>query len=81
MNLGIGGENLSFQSGGILATCQELFNSICAIIYENEGSVRQFIMDDKGTVLICVFGLPPLAHTDDPVRSVLTVELSRVLSI
>ncbi len=48
VNLGAGGRNLSFRSGGILALCQELFNSICAIIYENEGSVRQFIMDDKG---------------------------------
>ena len=67
INLGVDGHNLNFRSGGILNTCQDLFKVICAIIYQNEGSVRQFIMDDKGTVLICVFGLPPLAHTDDPV--------------
>jgi len=67
INLGVGGDNLSFNSATILATCQELFNTICAIVFENEGSIRQFIMDDKGTVMIGVFGLPPLAHANDPV--------------
>ena len=29
-------------------------------------------MDDKGSTLIVVFGLPPMSHQDDPVRGVLT---------
>lgn len=29
-------------------------------------------MDDKGSTLIVVFGLPPLTHQDDPVRAVMT---------
>lgn len=28
-------------------------------------------MDDKGSTLIVVFGLPPLSHQDDPTRAVL----------
>lgn len=28
-------------------------------------------MDDKGSTLIVVFGLPPLSHQDDPVRAIL----------
>lgn len=27
-------------------------------------------MDDKGSTLVVVFGLPPMAHDDDPVRAV-----------
>ena len=29
-------------------------------------------MDDKGSTLIAVFGLPPLAHENDPVRGLLS---------
>ena len=29
-------------------------------------------MDDKGSTVIAVFGLPPLAHEDDAVRGVLS---------
>ena len=29
-------------------------------------------MDDKGSTLIIVFGLPPLSHQDDPIRAILT---------
>lgn len=39
-------------------------------LYHHEGSVRQFIIDDKGTVFIAAFGIPPLTHEDDPLRAV-----------
>lgn len=29
-------------------------------------------MDDKGSTLIVVFGLPPLSHQDDPIRAILS---------
>ena len=28
-------------------------------------------MDDKGSTLIVVFGLPPFSHQDDPIRAIL----------
>ena len=34
------------------------------------GTVRQLLVDDKGTVLIAVFGVPPLSHSDDASRGV-----------
>src|ERR1700691_2258960 len=40
------------------------------ILFRYEGSEYQFLMDDKGLILIGVFGLPPLSHEDDPVRGV-----------
>ncbi|CAK9041801.1 unnamed protein product, partial [Durusdinium trenchii] len=40
--------------------------------YAFEGSVNKFLVDDKGMLLLCGFGLPPLNHyIDDPLRAVL----------
>ncbi|KAK5577743.1 hypothetical protein RB653_002691 [Dictyostelium firmibasis] len=41
-----------------------------AIVYKHEGTVRQFIVDDKGCVLIAAWGVPPHSHEDDPSRAV-----------
>ena len=41
-------------------------------IYRFEGSLNKFLVDDKGATLLTVFGLPPLAHEDDPERAVLS---------
>jgi class 3 adenylate cyclase len=40
-------------------------------IYAYEGSINKFLMDDKGSTLIAVFGLLPLVHEDDATRAVL----------
>lgn len=29
-------------------------------------------MDDKGSTLICIWGMSPFAHEDDPARAILT---------
>jgi len=46
-----------------LATIQQ-------ILLRYEGTLYQFLMDDKGVTAVCAFGLPPLAHEDDPRRAV-----------
>jgi hypothetical protein len=51
---------------------QEAFLAIQKILARFDGTLRQFIEDDKGTVAIIVFGLPYLSHEDDPLRAVLT---------
>ena len=35
-----------------------------------EGEVNKMLVDDKGTVLLCAFGLPPRSHPDDSLRAV-----------
>jgi hypothetical protein len=51
------------------------------IIFDLEGIVRQFMIDDKGSVLIAGFGLPPYAHEDDPLRAVTAaIEIHNTLS-
>lgn len=52
---------------------------MCAMqqaVYHYDGTVRQFIIDDKGSVFIAVFGLPPRCHEDDPSRAVQSCTLS-----
>jgi class 3 adenylate cyclase/tetratricopeptide (TPR) repeat protein len=39
------------------------------ILQHYEGNLKQVVVDDKGLTLIAVFGLPPLAHEDDPARA------------
>ena len=53
-----------------LAHAQESTRALQEAIYEFEGSVNKFSVDEKGTTLVAAFGLPPLAHADDPSRGV-----------
>jgi predicted ATPase/class 3 adenylate cyclase len=39
------------------------------IIHRYEGSINKLAVDDKGTVLVALFGAPPRAHEDDPERA------------
>ncbi len=59
---------------------QIIMQEMQTILYRYEGSVRQFIVDDKGATLIAVLGLPPLAHADDAARGALAaMEMSAEL--
>ena len=49
-----------------------VLRSMQEIVFRYEGMVRQFIVDDKGTVLIAAFGVPPFGHEDDPLRGIKT---------
>lgn len=51
---------------------QKVISVVQTAVYRFEGSLNKFLMDDKGSTLLAVFGLPPLAHEDDSVRAVLT---------
>ena len=39
-------------------------------IFRFDGMVRQFLADDKGTVCIAAFGLPPSSHMDGALRGI-----------
>ena len=57
-------------------TCAEMQR----VIGRNQGYRRQFLVDDKGTTLIVVFGVPPFAHEDDAYRGVkCAIEMSAAL--
>eukprot|EP00281_Chroomonas_sp_CCMP1168_P027707 CAMPEP_0206244892 /NCGR_PEP_ID=MMETSP0047_2-20121206/18405_1 /ASSEMBLY_ACC=CAM_ASM_000192 /TAXON_ID=195065 /ORGANISM="Chroomonas mesostigmatica_cf, Strain CCMP1168" /LENGTH=1006 /DNA_ID=CAMNT_0053670153 /DNA_START=141 /DNA_END=3157 /DNA_ORIENTATION=- len=43
-------------------TLQLMHDAFCSVqrtVYEQQGTIRQFIQDDKGLVVIAVFGMPP----------------------
>ena len=47
----------------VVATAQHALRNLDGILY-------QVIQDDKGLILVAVFGVPPCSHDDDPVRGV-----------
>ena len=72
--------NLGLKDHDLLAAAQyddamkRAHNVLVAVqqaVYKYEGSINKFLMDDKGSTLIAVFGLPPLAHSNDATRGVL----------
>jgi class 3 adenylate cyclase/tetratricopeptide (TPR) repeat protein len=52
-----------------LEPLQLVMATVQPILRRYEGSLKQVIVDDKGLTLIAVFGLPHLAHEDDPARA------------
>jgi class 3 adenylate cyclase/tetratricopeptide (TPR) repeat protein len=65
--IGIGGidyaqPDATFRLHTFLRTAQET-------IYYYEGSINKLAVDDKGTVLMVLFGAPPFAHEDDACRA------------
>jgi class 3 adenylate cyclase/tetratricopeptide (TPR) repeat protein len=55
---------------GTLRQANDLVRQVQEALYEYEGSVNKLGVDDKGTTMVAAFGLPPVAHEDDPVRAV-----------
>jgi class 3 adenylate cyclase/tetratricopeptide (TPR) repeat protein len=53
----------------VLEPVQRAMAAVQPILQRYEGSLKQVIVDDKGLILVAVFGLPPLAHEDDPARA------------
>ena len=51
-----------------LENSQELVQMIQRVVYRYEGSLNKISEDDKGIIIDAAFGLPPLAHQDDPFR-------------
>ena len=58
----------------------EVQSAIVAIqeaTYQMEGSVNKVVVDDKGALVLIVFGLPPVVHSDDPKRALAASFLMR----
>ncbi len=55
-----------------LEQAQTVVRALQTTFYHYEGSINEFNVDDKGTMLVAALGLPPLAHEDDAARGVRT---------
>lgn len=56
-----------------LERVQQAIGRADAIVHRYGGGEQQLTMNDKGALLMVVFGLPGSAHEDDPVRAVLAM--------
>lgn len=63
-------KGLTQNADDVIERIQDIMRAMQVTLYRYEGSVRQFIIDDKGTVFIAAFGVPPLTHEDDAIRAV-----------
>lgn len=72
LNLGLDGRKLAKINKGMVDEIQGIISSVQNAVYEYEGSLNKFLVDDKGALIVLVFGLPPVAHENDPARAVLS---------
>ncbi|MEZ4888543.1 MAG: tetratricopeptide repeat protein [Chitinophagales bacterium] len=66
----VGIEGLDYDHPQAIKYLQQFVQMAQATTYRYEGAIRQLAVDDKGTVLLILFGAPPFAHEDDPARAV-----------
>jgi len=69
-SLGVDLSSAKTQEG--MSKIQEIVTTVQQQVYRMEGSLNKLVMDDKGSTLICIWGLSPFSHDDDAVRAVLT---------
>ena len=49
---------------------QIIINTVQRCIYRTRGALNKFLMDDKGSVMLVAWGLPPLSGRNDPLDAV-----------
>jgi class 3 adenylate cyclase/tetratricopeptide (TPR) repeat protein len=57
------------NSSAAIASLHQDLRCIQEVLERFEGTLYQFLMDEKGLTAACAFGLPPLAHENDPRRA------------
>lgn len=66
--IGVGG--FDYEADDITARLQTFLHDVQEVTYRYEGSLSKVVVDDKGTVLIVLFGAPPFSHEDDATRAI-----------
>eukprot|EP00002_Diphylleia_rotans_P010382 TRINITY_DN2082_c0_g1_i2.p1 TRINITY_DN2082_c0_g1~~TRINITY_DN2082_c0_g1_i2.p1 ORF type:complete len:1494 (-),score=288.02 TRINITY_DN2082_c0_g1_i2:3342-7799(-) len=61
-----------FKSVSDLSHLQTALQHIQTVAQQNEGYLRQILVDDKGCVAILIFGLPPCTHQEYPSLAVMS---------
>lgn len=71
MSLPFNAEQVIDMSTDLLKRIHKSVQLLQNVIYKYQGSFNKFLVDDKGTTVIAVFGLPPVAHSNDPARGIM----------
>ncbi|MFK7957975.1 MAG: adenylate/guanylate cyclase domain-containing protein [Lysobacterales bacterium] len=64
----IGLKDYEFTGARAISQFHELVRDVQGALYRFEGSLNKVAVDDKGALIMALFGAPPLAHEDDTVR-------------
>ena len=62
-------KGFDYQQTETIDKLHSLLRDMQRIIYHYWGSLTRVTVDDKGTVLLILFGAPPYSHEDDPERA------------
>jgi len=65
----IGVRGLDYDQADAVAALHDVVYGVQETLHRYEGTLNKVAVDDKGTVLLALFGAPPHAHEDDPVRA------------
>lgn len=65
----IGVEGLDYAQSQAADCLHHFLRQVQGTVARYEGSINKLAVDDKGTVLLVLFGAPPHAHEDDPLRA------------
>eukprot|EP00948_MAST-09A_sp_MAST-9A-sp1_P002720 g2720.t1 len=72
LDLGFAVTGMHTLNTDVLIRIQNCLQRVQRAVYTYEGSLNKFLFDDKGSTILIVFGLTPLAHENDPTRGVLS---------
>lgn len=62
--------SLDYETADILGLLQRIMAGVQQILQQYEGVLNKFLVEDKGSIILMGFGLPPYAHEDDAIRGV-----------
>lgn len=68
MILGVDLKQTKSQEG--LEKIQKIIKTVQRGLYRTRGSLNKFLMDDKGSVILACWGLPPISSIDDHAKGV-----------
>jgi len=73
VNLGLDDSALALAASNdkVLQEVHGVLAAVQTAVYQYEGAINKFLLDDKGSTLISCFGLAPNAHEDDAARAAL----------
>jgi predicted ATPase/class 3 adenylate cyclase len=66
----MGVHGLEYTAANALERLHSFLAAVQEAIYRYEGSLNKLAVDDKGTIVLAMFGAPPFAHADDAARAV-----------
>jgi class 3 adenylate cyclase/predicted ATPase len=65
----VGVAGVDYAQPDAVARLHTFLRATQEVIHRYEGTINKLAVDDKGTIVVILFGAPPRAHGDDPERA------------